>query len=268
VKLTKQLFTTADIGVNEVLLVVKDVSGNTATCTAKVTILEQPKMTAPLVVNKAPTIDNITEVKVVNEPLTLDIPLTNITTGETADTQKVISVVATADNVALVKGLEVNYLPGTVTGKLVVTIAAGTSGMAKVTVTVKDDGGTENGGTDSYSINFRIMVEQNGGAVYVTVFDQNGIAAITNAADVTREFSSKLWPNPTPGPVNIALNWGDVQQAEVAVYNILGVEIYRNRFHTGELIRFDLTGRATGVYMVKIQGGERSVVKKVTVDRR
>jgi hypothetical protein len=59
-----------------------------------------------------------------------------------------------------------------------------------------------------------------------------------------------------------------VPKAEVTVYNVLGVEVFRNQYHTGELIRLDLTGRATGVYMVKITGGARSVVKKVTVDRR
>jgi hypothetical protein len=267
--LSKQLFTVADVGVNEVLLVVKDPSGNAGTCMAKITVNpQQTALAVPLMANKAPTIDNISEVKVVNEPLTLNIPLSNITPGELTGSQKVVSVSAVSDNTALVKGMEVQYQSGQITGKLVVTLAPGTSGTALVTMTVRDDGGTENGGTDTYAMNFRIMVENTVSAVYVTVFDNSGIAAVTGVTEVSGEFAAKLWPNPTPGPVNIELSWGDVRKAEVSVYNVLGVEVYRNQFHTGGLIRFDLGGKASGVYMVKIQGGGRTVVKKVTVDRR
>jgi hypothetical protein len=267
ITLSKQLFTSTDIGVNNVLLVVKDPSGNAGTCTARVTVLDTPKLTISLV-NKAPTLADIAEVKIVNEPLSLNIPLTNITPGEEGTAQKVMSVTAASNNQLLLKGLEVMYAPGSAAGQLKVTITAGMSGSAVVTLTVKDDGGTENGGVDTVTKTFRIMVETTGQVVNVTVFDSNGIASITSVSDVNRDFTAKLWPNPTPGQVNIELNWGDVQKADVSVFNVLGVEVFRNQYHTGELIRFDLGDKATGVYMVKIRGGERSVVKKVTVDRR
>jgi hypothetical protein len=264
--LDKQLFTSFNIGVNQVMLVVKDPSGNAGTCQATVTVM--PKLTVPAVVNKAPTIAEVAEVRIVNEPLSLDIPLTNITTGEAGSTQKVVSVVATSDNPNLVKGLVVQYIPGATTGKLKVTIAEGTSGSAVVTLTVKDDGGTDNGGLDTISRTFKITVDNTGSVVNVTVFDDKGIAAITSVSNLGEEFMAKLWPNPTSGKVNIELTWNDMQKADVSVYNVLGVEVFRDQYNAGDLIRFDLEGKASGVYVVKIQAEGRTVVKKVTLERR
>jgi len=101
-----------------------------------------------------------------------------------------------------------------------------------------------------------------------TIWSSNGNRVITEVLEVNNLFHVVLYPNPTTGAVNIDLTWGELRKVDVTVYNILGVEVLRKQFNTGEQIRFDLDGNASGVYMVKLQGEGRTMVRKVTLDRR
>lgn len=81
------------------------------------------------------------------------IPLTGITCGPESGQKVTLAVVS--DNAALFDQLMVSSVGN---GEAILTyqIKAKTAGTATVTVTAKDDGGTNNGGNDTYSVNFTI----------------------------------------------------------------------------------------------------------------
>jgi hypothetical protein len=101
-----------------------------------------------------------------------------------------------------------------------------------------------------------------------TIWTSVGTHIITKVVQVTSEFKVVLYPNPTTGKVNIDLTWNDIRKADISVYNILGVQVFRNQYNAGDLITFDLAENVTGIYLIKIAAEGRTIVKKLTLNTK
>jgi VCBS repeat-containing protein len=109
-------------------------------------------------VNDAPTLAAIPDPAAILEDAGAQtISLTGVGTGAANETQ-VLTVTATSSNPALIPNPTVTYTSPNATGGLSYTPAANASGEATITVTVKDDGGTANGGADTTSRTFKVTV--------------------------------------------------------------------------------------------------------------
>ena len=109
--------------------------------------------------NQAPTMAELTDQSSCNYTDTQTIPLEGLTPGPEAGQQLILAV--TTDNGSLFSNLsasEVKEGKGDITYKL----NEGIVGEANVTVTVTDDGGTLNGGTDSFSRVFKVTAYELG----------------------------------------------------------------------------------------------------------
>ncbi|HOI48091.1 MAG TPA: HYR domain-containing protein, partial [Prolixibacteraceae bacterium] len=126
-----------------------DPSGNASLMTFKVTVNT---------FNAPPTITAVEDIVANEDPIQIEIPLTGISPNVDCATQQVISIVAASDNDELISALNLDYVPGSAIGTLVVTIRANHNGVAKISLTVKDNGGTENGGNDTTVETFTITV--------------------------------------------------------------------------------------------------------------
>jgi hypothetical protein len=107
---------------------------------------------------------------------------------------------------------------------------------------------------------------QNAGADF-TIWVSDNSHVITKITEVENPFEAILYPNPTTGKVNIDLTWNDLYKVDISVYNILGVQVFRNQYSAGDLITFDMSDKVSGFYMVKIAAEGRTIVKKLTLDR-
>jgi hypothetical protein len=126
-----------------------DASGNEAWLTFNVTVKTY---------NAPPTIAAIEDIVVDEDPILIEIPLTNITPNVDCDHQQIISLLVSTDNAELITALNLEYVMGETTGTLLVTVGPNMNGEAWVTLTVKDNGGTENGGSDTTVETFKITV--------------------------------------------------------------------------------------------------------------
>lgn len=105
--------------------------------------------------NVAPTLNAIADVPVCYTTTQQTIALSGI--SPTESTQSIVSVSVSSNNPGLFSQLGILPLTAT-TAQLNYTIAQNASGTAAVTVTVKDNGGTANGGIDTYTRTFNITV--------------------------------------------------------------------------------------------------------------
>ncbi|RKR84448.1 gliding motility-associated-like protein [Mucilaginibacter gracilis] len=119
-------------------------------------------------VNSAPTLAAISDIALCYTATAQTIPLTGISAGESTQTT---IVSATSDNPGLFSQFGVLPLTSS-TAQINYTLASGASGVANVTVTVKDNGGTANGGIDTYTRTFKITVSSL--AVVTITSDANG----------------------------------------------------------------------------------------------
>ena len=111
-------------------------------------------------VNDAPTIATPSGVNI-NEsasPSQQTVNLSGITAGG-GETQT-LTVTASSNNTGLTGIPSITYTSPNSTGTLTFTPVANTFGTATITVTVMDDGGTQNGGVDTTSVKFTVTVNQ------------------------------------------------------------------------------------------------------------
>lgn len=82
-------------------------------------------------------------------------------------------------------------------------------------------------------------------------------------------FEVSMYPNPTKDWVTIDPGATfTVQEIEISVMNIAGAEVLKQKYHSGDPIRFDLSDEVSGVYLVHIKLDKQRFVKKLILDRK
>jgi uncharacterized repeat protein (TIGR01451 family) len=110
-------------------------------------------------VNDAPTLDAIADpAPVLENSGQQTISLGGITAGPANERTQSLTVTATSNNHALVADPTVIYTSSDLNGTLSFTPVPGAFGSAMITVTVQDSGGTANGGVDTFTRTFDVVV--------------------------------------------------------------------------------------------------------------
>ena len=170
-------------------------------------------------------------------------------------------------------------LNGTITGPLVLSGAssvtdevAGNDGAINLTVS----GGTPTytyywtgpGGFSSSSQNINGLV---GGLYSVTITDLNGCTAtltdiLVNSfvgLEETIDIQINVFPNPTNGLLNVALNSEFEKEITLSVYDLCGRLIYKTYEKGNKLFEVDIIDKANGSYILKIETGNKQIQKRI-----
>lgn len=146
----------ADLGSSVISVTVKDDGGiaNGAKDSVNMTF----KITVAPEVNNVPTIGSVSPQTVLEDAANLSVNLSGISDGD-AMVDQPLTIDAVTDNPALITSLTVNHAAPNTTGTLTYAIAPNASGIAKITLTVNDHGGTPfNNGDLTKVISFNITV--------------------------------------------------------------------------------------------------------------
>lgn len=78
----------------------------------------------------------------------------------------------------------------------------------------------------------------------------------------------KLYPNPTTGLIHLALDFRAAQDVHIIVYSVSGFKVYEVKLTNVEttIYDLDLSGQASGLYLVSIIGTEDKFQEQVWVD--
>ena len=107
-------------------------------------------------VNDAPTLDAISDLDINEDDGQQTVSLAGITAGD--GESQTLTVIATSSDPSLISDPSVFYTSPNATGSLTFTPVADASGTVTISVTVTDDGGTANGGADTFSQTFTVTV--------------------------------------------------------------------------------------------------------------
>lgn len=110
-------------------------------------------------VNAAPTLNSLANVHTTTNWSQQTVNLSGIGAGSIFESSQTLTITATSDNPALLPNPTVNYTSPNATGSLTLSPVTNVYGMATVTVVVRDNGGTTNGGADSATNTF-LFTEQ------------------------------------------------------------------------------------------------------------
>jgi len=84
----------------------------------------------------------------------------------------------------------------------------------------------------------------------------------------TGMFNVTMYPNPSKGEVNLKINSSEIMDMEVVVRTITGSEVLRKEYKASEQIKIDLSDNVSGIYLVTLQMGDKSVIRKLILDRK
>ncbi len=85
----------------------------------------------------------------------------------------------------------------------------------------------------------------------------------TAGATETETGRARLWPNPTPGSLELSIPWaGEHMPVEYGCYSLAGVELLRGKTGTVST-KIDISRYPPGSYVLVLFGKERDVVWKV-----
>lgn len=80
--------------------------------------------------------------------------------------------------------------------------------------------------------------------------------------DVVNQLEIKIYPNPTKGIINVKIPMDDEKTIMLQLLNINGSLLQEN-FVTDELTIIDLSGKPSGLYILRIRGGDESSEWKI-----
>ncbi len=129
--------------------IAEDMAGNKDTLNFTVTLISP---------NDPPSIELDHEIAVEEDSTLVTVPISGIGTGSDCKAQRIVSLTASTDNSDLVKSVDIDYSFGNPSGNIILNIAPDKSGIANISVSVKDDGGTDNGGLDTSVEQLKVIV--------------------------------------------------------------------------------------------------------------
>jgi hypothetical protein len=83
-------------------------------------------------------------------------------------------------------------------------------------------------------------------------------------SDYSTDNTFNIYPNPSPGLINIAFT-GSTKETRVEILNSIGQVILTKEINNA-ITSLDLTNRAKGMYFIKVQSGNGVVLRKVIVE--
>ena len=199
------------VGVATITITVRDTDGGTVELSFGVTING---------VNDVPTLAAIADQTIEEDAGTQTLTLTGISAGTGEDSQQVVTITAASDTPNLIGDPVVDYASPSGTGTLSYTPRANAVGTAVLSVIVRDDGGTPNGGIDTVTNVFNVTVNAvNDAPVLAAITDQTineetlltVIADATNVESVTETLVFSLDPGAPAGasidPTTGVVSW-------------------------------------------------------------
>lgn len=152
--------------------------------------------------NAPPTLASVADVTVNEDAARFEIALSGIGYGIDCGAQQVTSLEVANSNPGLLI-VEKEYVNGATSGKLFITPLTNKSGEATITLTVKDNGGTANGGVDTTVKSFK-----------VTVSALNDAPTVTPIADQMITLPGSL-------SLNIASSFHDMDEGDVLTFSVM-----------------------------------------------
>ncbi|HZP12129.1 MAG TPA: Ig-like domain-containing protein [Nevskiaceae bacterium] len=152
-------------------------------------------------VNDAPTLNALSSLTIAQDAPQQTVQLAGIGAGP-FETQA-LTVTATSSNTALIPNPTVTYASPSATGAIKFTPVARQSGASTITVTVKDDGGTANGGVDTVARQFTVTV---------TAASNHNPVAVNDAASVSQDSAETI--------INVRANDTDADGDTLTVTNV------------------------------------------------
>jgi hypothetical protein len=205
-------------------------------------------------VNKRPTMNVIGDVSFLHTAAEQVVNLSGISAG-VGENQN-LTVTAVAANTKLIQSLSVQYVNQQATGTIRFQNDRQQVGTTTISVRVKDDAGTANGGVDSLVVSFVVNV-----LLDTDLGDEN---ATPNEYRLDQNY-----PNPFNPSTQISFSMPSREMVRFAIYDIMGKQrllLLNSEMAAGiHTVTVDARSLTSGIYMYVLRSGNFKASKKMTL---
>jgi len=205
-------------------------------------------------VNKQPTMNVIGDVSFLHTAAEQVVNLSGISAGD-GENQNV-TVTAVAANSQLIQSLSVQYESPQATGTLRFQNDRRQVGTTTISVKVKDDAGTANGGVDSLVVSFVVNV----------LLDTD----LGDDDTTPKEFRlDQNYPNPFNPSTQISFSMPTREMVRLTIYDMMGRQrllLLNSEMAAGtHSVTVDASSLSSGIYMYVLSSGNFTAAKKMTL---
>ncbi len=205
-------------------------------------------------VNKQPTMNAIGDVSILHTAAEQVVNLSGISAG--AGENQSLTVTAVAANAQLIPSLSVQYVSPQATGTLRFQNDRRQVGSTTISVIVKDDAGTANGGVDSLVVSFGVNV----------LLDTD----LGDEDTTPKEFRlDQNFPNPFNPSTQISFSLPTGEHVDLAVYDMMGRRVTQlvDAYTAAgtHRVTFDAASLPSGIYMYVIRAGGMTASNRMTL---
>lgn len=72
-----------------------------------------------------------------------------------------------------------------------------------------------------------------------------------------------IFPNPTTGIINLEISGEKNNVVEISVCNMIGAEVFRRKTRNQERLQIDISNQVSGIYTLKVIGGDQQFINKI-----
>lgn len=121
---------------------------------------------------------------------------------------------------------------------------------------------------DSGCVDILVVAADSEGATATDTFTICVDGYVLGIGDVWDDYSVNLYPNPTSGKVNIKFKNTGIADTKIMVYTITGEVVFQKVYRYDDLIQFDMSGKVSGMYLVKMIQGTEIQTRKLILDKK
>ncbi len=122
---------------------------------------------------------------------------------------------------------------------------------------------------DTGCVNIVVMATDTSGATASDTFQLCVKGYPVSVQDIgAGEFEVTMYPNPTRGAVTVDMNSNTISDVQLSVMDITGRVVLQKKYSAAETMKFDMSDKVSGMYIVHIDFGGTHIIKKLLVDRR
>ena len=120
---------------------------------------------------------------------------------------------------------------------------------------------------DTGCVNIVVQATDPEGATAADTFSICAGGYPLNVGDIGAEvYDVQIYPNPTKGKVNLDINSSEVYDVELLVMDIVGNVVLKKQYPAAQTIRFNMSGKVSGMYFVHLNFDGIQVIKKLIVN--
>lgn len=211
-------------------------------------------------INLAPELNMISSQSITNEGVPSMLNLSGINDGNDNEVQN-ITFTTTINNNQLISSLSLNYTPGSTTATLNYSAIPGKTGLARITINIKDDGSFSGDNVNFIERSFNVFVKDSNYAQYKQLFNDGLTPELIPGNDIKLSVSSNALLAAVDKISYTGISFVPSQTIDLSVLPNISIDLKSDSTFRIYAVLYDINDKEINLSNVTVVGGKPDYTK-------